>query len=413
MKRPALHFTPTANWMNDPNGLIYFGGKYHLFYQHFPYAPKWGTMHWGHAVSDDMINWENKPIALFPSKEYDQNGVFSGSAIEKDGKMYIYYTAVKYRDVNPEDTTVAGKKGIEANQAMIISEDGFSFDNFGAKSVTVPMMTDLSLGSDINTRDPKVWEWNGKYYMVLGSRTNEGSGKEVPELLFYESEDAVNWTYKNRALDTNNLGVMWECPDVFKVDGEHVAVFSPMRIIEKPQTDLAMVSVVDFDNESCEMSFENSNFRPLDYGYDFYAPQSFTDKEGRRVQLGWMRMKAPCTDDEGIKWIGAFTMPRVILVKEGKVFTELHPDFVSLFEEKNEPCETDMPYVIRKTVSNGDCFTFGNYVIKKTEDELVAVKDGYEYKAPAMGTVNVEIYVDANIIETFINGGEAVITHVL
>ena len=96
MMRNVLHLKAPGNWINDPNGFIYYKGKYHLFYQHFPYAPVWGTMHWGHAVSEDLVHWEHQGIALFPTKEYDQNGVFSGSALEVDGKLYLYYSAVKY-----------------------------------------------------------------------------------------------------------------------------------------------------------------------------------------------------------------------------------------------------------------------------------------------------------------------------
>ena len=81
MKQDVLHLKSPVNWINDPNGFIYYKGKYHLFYQHFPYAPIWGTMHWGHAVSEDLVHWEHKKIALFPTKSYDRNGVFSGSAI--------------------------------------------------------------------------------------------------------------------------------------------------------------------------------------------------------------------------------------------------------------------------------------------------------------------------------------------
>ena len=106
--RPKLHFTPIKNWMNDPNGFIYFKGYYHLFYQHFPYDVKWGTMHWGHKISKDFIHWEDKGIALYPSKDFDRNGCFSGSAIEVNNKMYLYYTAVVYTKLNPDNIHVSG-----------------------------------------------------------------------------------------------------------------------------------------------------------------------------------------------------------------------------------------------------------------------------------------------------------------
>ena len=89
-----IHLKAPDNWVNDPNGFIYYKGYYHIFYQYFPYAPRWGTMHWGHAVSKDLVTWEHRGIALFPTKKEDQNGCFSGSAIEKDGTMHLVYTGV-------------------------------------------------------------------------------------------------------------------------------------------------------------------------------------------------------------------------------------------------------------------------------------------------------------------------------
>lgn len=96
MNRPKIHLTPTRGWMNDPNGFVYYNGEYHLFYQHFPYDTEWGTMHWGHATSRDLINFENHPIAIYPTKQYDRNGCFSGTALIKDNKLHFYYTGIKY-----------------------------------------------------------------------------------------------------------------------------------------------------------------------------------------------------------------------------------------------------------------------------------------------------------------------------
>ena len=98
--RPQLHFTAPYHWINDPNGLIYFQGHYHIFYQHFPYANKWGTMHWGHAITKDFIHYKHLPIALYPSKDFDRNGCFSGSAVEIDDKLYLYYTLLNIYFMN-------------------------------------------------------------------------------------------------------------------------------------------------------------------------------------------------------------------------------------------------------------------------------------------------------------------------
>ncbi len=419
MKRPELHFTPPANWMNDPNGLIYFGGKYHIFYQHFPYEPIWGRMHWGHAVSDDLCHFEYLPIALYPSKDYDADGVFSGSAIEKDGKMYLYYTAIHYRGQNPENINLT-LNGLDSSQAMIISDDGFTFDNLGGKKQVVPMILDKELGDSEHTRDPKVWKHGDKYYMVLGSLIRkEGEEEDVekssPELLFYESDDAVNWTYKNK-VQGENFGYMWECPDVFDIKGNTVCVFSPQRVLDGPQTDLAMFGLVDFDNETCEMKLDTKDFRVVDYGLDYYAPQSFLDKKGRRTQIGWIRMKAPVTDDNGVKWIGAYTMPRVITVENGEIITRPHPEVkrhFRVYENFTDIADINKPYCIKKSMKAGEEILLTDYLLKKTENALVAVRDGVEYSAPCGESCEIELYVDSNIVETYIDDGKAVITHVL
>ena len=100
----TIHLKAPSNWINDPNGFIYYRGLYHVFYQQFPYEPKWGRMHRGHAVSKDLVHWEHQKIALFPSKYDDRSGCYSGSAVEYQGKLYLYYTGMNYLEENPEAT---------------------------------------------------------------------------------------------------------------------------------------------------------------------------------------------------------------------------------------------------------------------------------------------------------------------
>ena len=163
MIKDTLHLKSPGNWINDPNGFIYYKGKYHLFYQYFPYLPEWGTMHWGHAVSEDLVHWEHLGVALFPTKEYDKNGIFSGSAIEKDGKLYLYYSAVKYLETDEEDILRAKDEKFETSQAMIISKDGYSFDNMNNKKKIIPVIHDENIADATHTRDPKVWKYKDGY----------------------------------------------------------------------------------------------------------------------------------------------------------------------------------------------------------------------------------------------------------
>ena len=133
MTTNTIHIKAPGCWMNDPNGFIYYKGKYHMFYQCFPYGPRWGRMHWGHAVSEDLVHWEHKGIALFPSKRGDRDGCFSGSAVEQDGKLYLYYTGVSYLLEDPEDTNLCLDDQFVSAQMMITSEDGIHFDNIKDK----------------------------------------------------------------------------------------------------------------------------------------------------------------------------------------------------------------------------------------------------------------------------------------
>lgn len=415
MKRPQYHFTPERNWMNDPNGLIYFGGKYHMFYQHFPYAPKWGTMHWGHAVSDDMVTWEYLPIALFPTKEYDRDGVFSGGAIEKNGKMYLYYTAVKYLEIDPEDTTVSLNGQFEASQAMIISEDGVSFDNFNGKKQIIPPILDESLGHRIHTRDPKVWKFRDKYYMVLGSKIKEEDKDDfTPRLLFYVSDNAENWQLINTCSLFGELGNMWECPDIFSCPNT-VLVMSPEQMREENPRNNAVFGIVDFDNSICDLKINSADFRYIDYGLDYYAPQSFVDKMGQRVQFGWLRMEKPIVDDKGQEWIGAMTMPRVVTTELGEIYTRLHPNLKNEFKRFSSVQSIDEPYAIDLTLKKGESIKLAdNYSLLFNGIALIATRGELSYEAPIKGEIaELEIYIDSNIIETYINDGLAVISHVL
>lgn len=405
MLRPTYHFAPIRNWINDPNGLCFFGGLYHMFYQHYPFAPQWGTMHWGHAVSKDLCTWQELPIALFPTKDYDRDGVFSGSALIKDEKMFLYYTAVKYLSVDDEDITVAKDGKFEACQAMIISNDGMSFDNFGGKKLVVPVIRDEKLGHNIHTRDPKVWRSGDKYFMVLGTKVpNEENRDFIPKLLFYSSTDAENWELTNNCQLKTGLGNMWECPDIFPCP-QWVLTLSPEQMRKESPTNNSVFGIIDFDNSSCKAELNAEDFRFIDFGLDYYAPQSFEDENGRRVQIGWLRFPHPMKNHDGTSWIGAMTMPRVVTAENGQIITRLHPNLEKNFiDGKNK---------FVKKLSQGEDLCFGEYRIKFDGENVTAVRDGCEYPAPARGdSVSLEIYIDGCIIETYINGGEAVISHV-
>lgn len=169
-------------WINDPNGFIYYKGEYHLFYQHFPYAPKWGRMHWGHSVSTDLVHWEHKDIALFPTKKHDRSGCFSGSAVEHNGRLHIIYTGVDYTEEDPENINCCLNDEFTAAQLSVISENGYDFDNMNGKFTVIPPIEDKNIGCKNHTRGPKVWRDKDAWYMVLGSMVNKKEAVHISKI---------------------------------------------------------------------------------------------------------------------------------------------------------------------------------------------------------------------------------------
>lgn len=418
-----MHLRAPGNWMNDPNGFIYYKGKYHLFYQHFPYAPVWGTMHWGHAVSEDLVHWEHLGIALFPTKAYDQNGVFSGSAVEKEGKLYLYYSAVRYLETDEENIHSAYKDRYETSQAMLVSKDGYSFDNWRDKRRIIPVIMDEKLANRTHTRDPKVWRDKDFYYMALGSTYEEREGR----VLFFRSRDGERWEYVNQ-YQSEQFGRILECPDIFKVNDSYVFMGSPMYAAEDglEYPHFAMCGLVQFHPVTCEMRMVQKS-RLVDYGMDLYAPQTNVDKEGRRVMIAWMRMPKAVEKEGGKPWNGMMCLPRVVEAAGGHIYFRVHPEVEGYFAKEIPIRELGngrrVPYRLKTELGEGEELNIGGYRLWVEEDTLKADRSkvygglkGYRLSAstPKLGgRYELDIFVDGNLIEVFVNGGQYVLSHVV
>lgn len=199
--RNKYHIIPPVGWINDPNGLCEFNGVYHCFYQYSPLSPLGGEKFWGHAVSKDLANWEQRDIALYPDIKEDINGVYSGSALVKDDTVYFFYTGnVKYP--GDHDYILTGR---EQNVILVTSKDCV---NFSEKKVLL-RNSDFPNNMSLHVRDPKVWEEDGIYYMVLGARTKDDKGC----ILLYKSNDLYNWEFHSiPARNINNMGYMVGMP---------------------------------------------------------------------------------------------------------------------------------------------------------------------------------------------------------
>ena len=424
MNRPKIHLTAPRNWINDPNGFIYYKGEYHLFYQYFPYGTQWGTMHWGHATSKDLVSFDHHPIAIFPSKQFDKNGCFSGTALIKDDKLNFYYTGIKY--LKSEDENIHkpyDNESYEACQIMISSKDGYIFDNINNKKVVVPPVTDVKLGHLTHTRDPKVWKYKDRYSMILGSRfKKDGVERYVGEALFYTSKDGEVWNYKNRCFD-ETIGDMWECPDLVNVDGNYIFIMSPENIKDDGvnYTNNSIYSIVDFDEETCEMKITDK-YNYLDEGLDVYAPQTTLDKHGNRIVIGWVRMPK---NFDGEEWIGMMTLPRVIKVIDENVHFII-PDYIqNLFTKEIQVFEfnLNMPCRIKAKLTSQGKINIGGFKIHVSDDRIVTDRSNVfvdcdfkavEFKSSKLdGRYDLDIFIDKGIVEVFINNGRYVITNVV
>ncbi|MGI8316368.1 glycoside hydrolase family 32 protein [Halobacillus mangrovi] len=293
--RPHIHFTPEQMWMNDPNGLVYFEGEYHLFYQYHPDSKQWGPMHWGHAVSKDLIAWEHLPVALYPD---DLGMIFSGSAVVDhkdtsgffDGKPGLV-AVFTHADGDLQRQSIAyskdrGRTWVKYDENPVIQNPGFK-----------------------DFRDPKVFwhEMTQKWVMVLAA------GRKVQ---FYTSPDVKQWTYVSEFGEGwgEQEGV-WECPDLFPITNE---VTGEKKWVLPIGIDAGAPSggsgtqyfIGSFDGKHFVPHQPKESVRWLDYGKDFYASQSFSDVPGRRVVLAWMSNWQYANDVPTDPWRSAMTIPR-------------------------------------------------------------------------------------------------------
>ena len=313
-ERPAFHLSTRTGWMNDPNGFSWYQGKYHLFYQYNPYNSYWGPMHWGHAVSEDLLHWEYLPAALAPDEIYDRDGCFSGGAVTlPDGRQLLMYTGVvNERQPNGGHTEVQ-------TQCLAVG-DGTDYEKYENNPVLDEK--DLPEGSSRNDfRDPKIWQdEDGTYCCVIGNRAADESG----QVLLYTSQDGFRWEFKSiLASNHNRIGKMWECPDFFRLDGKWVILTSPQDMLsqgfEYHNGNGTLCLIGDYDKETGKFIEESD--QSIDYGIDFYATQTLLTPDGRRVMIGWMQNWDTCNHRRKHEeaWFGQVSLPRELSIQNGRL----------------------------------------------------------------------------------------------
>ena len=350
--RPKYHASVPSGWANDPNGTVFYRGRAHLFFQHYPYKAEWGTMHWGHFVTQDFVRWQALPVALVPDQPYEVLcGCCSGSAIEKDGKLYLLYTAAQ-----PE----------LQRQCLAVSEDGgITF----AKAADNPILTAQMLDdevSELDFRDPRLFQRDGWYYFVAGARVLDarevaelraarakGQGTAAPSaraadeplrspsagdvsgseseragygnLILCRSRDLRRWDYVGHLIHRQpeyeeayyTLNGVYECPDYLELDGKEVLLSSPQNLpqmgdrYQNIHSGLYMLGKLDFGTGR----FRIDKIGEVDQGFDFYAAQTLRMPDGRAILIAWKEMWDRNYPTQAEGWAGTYTFPRELRVE--------------------------------------------------------------------------------------------------
>ena len=314
-QRPLFHLTPFVGWMNDPNGFSQYNGKYHLFYQYYPYLKKWGPMHWGHAVSEDLLRWEYLPCALAPDTSPDAGGCFSGSAeVLEDGRHLLMYTGVvRVNDISDENFL--------QTQCIAVG-DGVEYEKYSGNPV-IGIDQIPSGSSKYDFRDPKIWkEEDGTYRCVAVTCVKEENEERKGRVLLFRSDDAFRWEFVSvLAENDGSLGTMWECPDFFELDGKNLILVSPQDVISNDKYFSGNITVWmsgEFDRE--KGTFIKEEEQLVDYGIDFYATQTLKASDGRRIMTAWMQNWDSITySDKNLKWFGQMIVPRELSFRGGKL----------------------------------------------------------------------------------------------
>jgi len=445
--RPQFHFSPEEKWMNDPNGMVFFNDEYHLFYQYHPFGTTWGPMHWGHAVSKDLIHWEQLPIALYP----DEHGaIFSGSAVvDWNNTSGFFQDELGLVAIYTSADTYPNSERPRQRQSLAYSDDnGRTWTKYEGN----PVLSDVNI---TDYRDPKVF-WHdetNKWVMVLST------GQTVT---IYTSANLKEWEFASEfGHQAGSHDGVWECPDLFRlpVDGDEnkqkwvmfVSIGDNPEFKEGSRT---QYFIGDFDGTTFVNDNYDDTFLWLDYGRDNYAGVSWSDipsNDGRRIYIGWMSNWRYANQVPTEEWRSAMTLPRVLSLASNeagvrliqKVAAEIETIrkgsevYQDLTVEANQPAIFNMfsPLMevsiqLENQTSNSFGIVFQNSEDVKTvvrydaEKEMLLVDrtkagdNSFSESFPAVQEAyvkleNLQIIIDTSSIEVFANDGKVAFTSLI
>lgn len=429
--RPQLHFSPKAHWTNDPNGMVYFKGTYHLFFQYYPGGTTWGPMHWGHATSKDLIHWKEQLIALYP----DSLGyIFSGSAVAdsnntsgfgKNGKIPLV-AIFTHHDPKGEK---AGKDDFQNESLAYSLDNGETWTKYAGNPV-------LKNSGIRDFRDPKVMWYakEKKWVMTLATKDH---------ITFYSSSDLKNWKKESEfGKEAGAHGGVWECPDLFplSLDGKTYWVLIVNLNPGGPNGGSATQYFIgQFDGKS--FTAIDNKTKWLDYGPDEYAGITWNNTGNRRIFLGWMSNWDYANQVPTVKWRNAMTIPRELALFEmnGSIYVKSSPvsELLSLKKKGVEKKSKVLPGQYLMKINADTRSDFSITLSNKNDERLVVgfdkAKDQYFIDRTKSGETNFSsnfsriayaprlaktasstllLLVDSSSVEVFADGGKTVMTSI-
>ena len=419
-RRLAFHLMPKTGWMNDPNGLCQYHGVYHIYYQYTPFEPTGELKLWGHYTTKDFVHYQDDGPVLFPDEEIDAHGVYSGSAFIEEDTMHFFYTGnLKYFDRDDYDYINSGRG---SNTISFTSKNGHDFTEKQLLMTTDDYPEDMSN----HVRDPKIFKKDDTYYMVLGARDHKSKGM----VLLYQSKDLASWTYANRITTEEPFGYMWECPDVFELDGQYILTCCPQGVpkdgIDYENVHQAVSMKLDYDFETNDYQLKDMHL--LDRGFDFYAQQTFEDEQGRRILIGWMGIPDADYTNPTVEagWQHALTIPRELCLENGKLIQKPMEELKQLRQDKSQKafskeCGTAFDHVVYEAEIDFEYCQNMELSMRKGitlsyQDEILTLDLGAFGAGRTTRSVKVtelehlQIFADTTSVEIFVNHGEEVFT---
>lgn len=410
------HLEPDRGLLNDPNGLSWFNGRYHVFFQWNRFAKDHSYKEWGLFTSKDFVNWEFAESAVLPDQEYDENGVYSGSGYAIGDSLYLFYTG---------NSRIRGKR--KSSQCLAVTKDDRIFRKEGVILETPEEYTE-------HFRDPKVFRRKDHgFYMVIGGQQKNGKGA----LALCSSENGRDWKYEHM-LAVSEKYEMIECPDLFELDGKYVLLYSPQK--RDNETDqntfsFSAYKMEGFDEKSGTLRDGNldTECEGMDAGFDFYAPQTFETPDGRRVLFAWMsRMEEEQEKifSEKEPNLHCLTLPRELSVRGQKLCQKPVRELYRLLGEEIHPVYEKGSWVADH---RGRCFYMKIHCRNQSQDLQLRFHQGeveilYQMREKNMlfsrrnwvngmaetrtahveALYELEIWSDYSSMEVFVNDGQTV-----